>query len=29
MTALKGADIDAYVARANARPGIALIFGPD
>jgi DNA polymerase-3 subunit delta len=29
MTALKGADIDAYVARANSRPGIALICGPD
>jgi DNA polymerase-3 subunit delta len=29
MTILKGADIEAYVARPNARPGIALVFGPD
>ena len=29
MTALKSADIEAYIARENARPGIALICGPD
>src|SRR5262245_30710708 len=29
MTALRGADVDAYVSRPNSRPGIALICGPD